>query len=250
MERLRQAHAGEYVLLPTLSTFYLVFDVTRAPFHDRRVRRAFAHALDRDLLVGLTLAGCYFPASGGIVPPGMPGHSAGIALPYDPERARELLTEAGYPGGQGFPSVRMLTWPRYEGSSQDLQAQWREELGVEIPFGTLEWAQYLDRVYSDPPRLFWKSWIADYPDPDSFLRVAVRQHGAWSNETYDELVEKARRVTDQAERMKLYRQADRILVEEVPILPLSYERIPFLVKPWVRRFADWTAWKDMVIDPH
>jgi dipeptide transport system substrate-binding protein len=81
--------------------------------------------------------------------------------------------------------------------------------------------------------------------------VGLRVHSAWRNETYDGLVERARRLTDQAERMRLYQQADRILVEEVPILPLSYERIPLLVKPWVRRFTDWTAWwKDVVIEPH
>jgi ABC-type oligopeptide transport system substrate-binding subunit/class 3 adenylate cyclase/tetratricopeptide (TPR) repeat protein len=250
MDPVRQAHTGEYVLLPSLGTFYLVFDVTRVPFDDRRVRQAFALALDRDLLVGATLPGCYFPASGGFVPPGMPGHSSGIGLPYDPQRARQLLAEAGYPGGQGFPAVCVLTWPRYKAPSEDLQAQWRDTLGVEIRSRALEWAQYLGKVYSDPPPLFWMGWTADYPDPDSFLRVGLRVHSAWRSEIFDELVERARRVTDQAERMRLYRQADQILVQEAPILPLTYERIPFLVKPWVRRLADFTAWKDVVIEAH
>jgi oligopeptide transport system substrate-binding protein len=250
MDRVRQAHAGEWVLLPSLGTFFLVFDVTRAPFHDRRVRQAFAHALDRDLLVAVTLGGCYSPATGGIVPPGLPGHSAGIALRFDPERAQQLLAEAGYPGGEGFPAVHMLTWPRLERHTEHVQAQWRDNLGVEIPFGALEWAQYIEKVQNDPPQLCWMGWIADYPDPDSFLRVALGLHSAWRNETYDGLVEQARRVTDQAKRMNLYREADRILVEEVPIVPLSYERLPLLVKPWVRRFAGWMAWKDVIIEPH
>jgi ABC-type oligopeptide transport system substrate-binding subunit len=251
MGRVQQIHAGEYVLLPARATFYLVFDVTQAPFDDLRVRQALAHALNRDTMVGTALPGCYFPASGGFVPPGIPGHSSGIGLPHDPERARRLLAEAGYPGGEGFPAVRMLTYPRSGVQPTDLQAQWREELGVEIPADVLEWAQLVEKIRSDRPCLFYVGWTADYPDPDSFLRVGVRVHSAWRNETYDGLVERARRLTDQAERMRLYQLADRILVEEVPILPLSYERIPLLVKPWVRRFTDWTAWwKDVVIEPH
>ena len=93
-------------------------------------------------------------------------------------------------------------------------------------------------------------WICDYPDPDSFLRVGLRLHSKWRDETYDQLVERARRPTDQTERVRLYHKADRILVQEVPILPLSYERIPMLVKPWIGRYGEGRDWKDVVIEPH
>ncbi|NIU61783.1 MAG: peptide ABC transporter substrate-binding protein, partial [Pseudomonas stutzeri] len=97
---------------------------------DLRVRRAFSLATDRETFANVFLGGLAFPATGGFIPPGMPGHSAGIGLPYDPEGARRLLAEAGYPGGRGFPAVETLS---SRGSNEEggLPAQWRENLGVE-----------------------------------------------------------------------------------------------------------------------
>jgi ABC-type transport system substrate-binding protein len=188
----------------------------------------------------------------------MPGHSAGIGLPYDPEGARQLLAAAGYRkgGGRGFPVVESLTVPGPVGHQirEYLQAQWRENLGLEIPWQTMEWATYLDRVRREPPHMIGIGWVCDYPDPDSYLRVALRLHTKWRNETYDELVEEARRVTDQEERMKLYQKADRILVEEAPIMLVAYGRGHLLVKPWMSKFptsaTSWWFWKDAIIEPH
>jgi len=251
----RQRHAGEYVSLPWLATTYVGFDVSRPPFYDPRVRRAFVLALDREMLADVAMKGDVFPAMGGFVPPGMPGHSAGIALPYDPERARELLAEAGYPGGRGFPAVDLLALYGTEPAVEYLQAQWRENLGIEIIWEIIEWAMSLDRLDREPPHVLLMGWMADYPDPDNFLRVcATQRYIWWRNETYDKLVEEARRATDQEERMRLYQQADRILVEEAAIVPLTYRRYHLLVKPWVKKFPTspmkvW-FWKDVIIEPH
>jgi ABC-type oligopeptide transport system substrate-binding subunit len=103
--------------------------------------------------------------------------------------------------------------------------------------------------------MFHTGWIADYPDPDSFLRTSlVRLQTRWRNEAYDRLVEEARRVMDQEERMKLYGQADRILVEEAAIIPLNYGRLQLLVKPWLTNFLMSAnrarSWKDFIIEPH
>jgi oligopeptide transport system substrate-binding protein len=256
MDRARQRHAGEYVSGPTLDTGYSAFDVTRPPFDDVRVRLAFVLATDRETLADMVMRGYAFPATGGFVPPGMPGHSEGIGLPYDPERARQLLAEAGYPGGRGFPDVEALlpSRPGARDTAEYLHAQWRENLGLDIPWEAMEWATYLDRLGKAPPHLFGMGWICDYPDPDSFLRVAIRLHTRWRNETHDELVEEARQITDQEERMKLYQEADRILVEEAPILPLTYGRDHMLVKPWVRKghpspIGTWPC-RDAIIEAH
>ncbi len=255
MDRARQRQAGEYVSTPWLTTFYVGFDVSRPPFSDPRVRRAFVLATDREALADVVMKGSAFPATGGFVPPGMPGHSAGIGLPYDPEQGQKLLAEAGYPDGYGFPVVDALASRKFEPWCEYLRVQWQENLGVEITWETMEAGMLLDRLDREPSHISLGGWLADYPDPDNFLRASsVRRHTRWQNEAYDRLVEEARRVTDQGERMKLYRQADRILVEEAPIMPLIYGRLNMLVKPWVRKYptsalTGW-FWKDVVIEPH
>jgi oligopeptide transport system substrate-binding protein len=255
MDRVRQRQAGEYVSVPWLLTWYVGFDVSRPPFDDVRVRRAFALATDRETLADVVLRGYVSPATGGYVPPGMPGHSPGIGLPYDPEQAQHLLAEAGYPGGCSLPTVDSLVPYGRESLSEYLQAQWREDLGVETTWEAMEWAKYLDGLEREPPHIFLCGWLADYPDPDSFLRAnPVRRWTRWQNGAYDRLVEEARQVTDQGKRMKLYGQADRILVEEAAIVPLTYERLHLLVQPWVRRYPTsaikYWFWKDVIIEPH
>lgn len=260
-DRVRQRHAGEYVSPPALFTAYVGFDVSRPPFDDVRVRRAFVLATDRETLADVVMRGRVSPARGGFVPPGMPGHSAGTGLPYNPDRARQLLAEAGYlrEGGRGFPPVDWLTpsAPSVREIDEYLSAQWRENLGIDITWEALDWTRHVDRLQKKPPHLFDAAWSAGYPDPNSFLGVSsFQRYTRWQNEAYDRLVEKAGRVMDQRDRMKLYRQADRILVEDAAIMPLFYWRAHLLVKPWVIKLPTPVVgdplplWKDVIIEPH
>jgi ABC-type oligopeptide transport system substrate-binding subunit len=257
IERARQRYAGEYVTKPILGTGYVRFDASRPPFDDVRVRRAFTLAIDKETLADVIRKGCVFPATGGFVPPGMPGHSAGIGLPYDPERARQLLAEAGYPGGRGFPVVDALMpqLPVTPETGEYMRMQWRENLGIEILWRAAEVAVFLDRARKEPPHVLLNAEEADFPDPDTFLSVDfLWEVSGWRNEAYEGLVEQARRAIDQEERMKLYGQADRILVEEASLMPLVYWRSHLLVKPWVTRYPmsaiKDSFWKDVVIEPH
>jgi len=256
LDDVRQRHAGEYVSAPELGSYFLTFDVSRPPFSDSRVRRAFVLASNREAMMAEDFRGQLFPATGGFIPPGMPGHSAGIGLPYDPDQARRLAAEAGYPNGHGFPTINLLvsSGPLAPLLCRNLQAQWRENLGVEITWETLEWGEYLDRLDREPPHLFNMGWVADYPDPDNFLRVGIRLYVQWQNETYQRLVEEASRVMDQVKRMRLYREADRILVEEAVIMPLAYGRKHLLVQRWVTKYPISTVrgvlWKDVIIELH
>ncbi len=257
MDRARQRYAGEYISVPWLVTLYVVFDVSRPPFDDVRVRRAFVLATDRETLADVAMRGYYFPATGGFIPPGMPGHSPRIGLRYDPDQARQLLVEAGYPGGCGFPSIASLTsrGSNWVIASEYLQRQWRENLGIEVTWEKMEWPLFLETVDKELPPMFFYGWAADYPDPDSFLRLSpLLRHTRWRNKAYEKLVEEARGVMNQGERMKMYEQADRILVEEAAILPLVHMRWHLLVKPWVRKLPTSAIkrwfWKDVVIAPH
>lgn len=253
----RQRHAGEYAVVPQLRTNYLGFDVSRPPFDDVRVRRAIILATDRETFADAVLGGHPFPATGGFVPPGMPGHSAGIGLPYDALQARQLLAEAGYPDGRGFPTVGVLAplYPITHMFKDYIVAQWRENLGVNILWEEVDLATYLDRIDIASPRMYQAFHTADYPDPDNFLRASrFRTRSRWQNKAYDELVEQARYVTDQEGRMELYQRADSILIQEAPIMPCLYTRRHLLVKPWVRAYpisplAE-PQWKDVIIEPH
>ena len=241
VERARAAHGRELVFTPHPSTYYLMFRADWTPFNDVRVRRAFVHAVDREALVREASEGQYLPATGGFVPPGMPGHSPDIGLAYDPERARSLLAQAGYAGGQGFPQV---TWLYSGGLAGEpvvpfLRRTWRKNLGLNLEARSLEWRAFMERHERDPAHLTLIAWSAPYPDPDAFLRVLFHSmQGAndprWHNARFDGLVEEAARVADQTRRIELYKESDRILVaEEAVIMPLGYAQGRILVKPWV-----------------
>ncbi len=253
----RQRFAGDYVSGPWMSTNFLGFDVSRPPFNDRRVRRAFALGTDRETLADVILRGYAFPATGGFVPPEIPGHSPDISLPYDPETARRVLADAGYPGGRGFPVIECLTRddPGHDFAGDFLQAQWLETLGIKINWQQIKWANFYDLMIEEAPHLWMVSWYGDYPDPDNILRIPWwLSFGGWENHTYIKLVEGARRVMDQEERMRMYREADKILVEEAVLLPLWYGRFHMLVKPWVKKLftspLKWWSWKDIIIEDH
>jgi oligopeptide transport system substrate-binding protein len=253
-DRLRLQHAGEYVAVPQLHTHYIGFDVSRPPFGDIRVRHAFVLAVDRERLADVVMSGYVSPATGGFLPPGMPGHASGTGLPFDPDRARLLLAEAGYPAGHGFPAVQLLTFRPAAPEGQYMQAQWEENLGVQIGWRRLSIEAFLSTVEKEPPHLFLSGNLADYPDPDDFLRASPHtRRTRWHNEIYSRLVEHARRITDQVQRIGMYKEADRILVQEAAIMPLIYGRLNLLIKPWVESYPtsaikQW-FWKDVVLTP-
>jgi ABC-type oligopeptide transport system substrate-binding subunit len=258
-DRARRGHDNEIVSAPILRTRNVSFFASGPPLDDIRVRQALVLATDQETLADVIMGGYDFPATGGVVPPGMPGHSPGIGLLYDPERARQLLAEAGYAGGRGFPPVEAFTWvPGSETISKHLQAQWRESLGVEIPWQMVDLVAHERERRAgrrEQPHLWLTGWLADYPDPDNFLRVAIHDlRHRWGSMAYERLVEEARRVGDQAERMVLYRHADRMLIEEAVVMPLTYGRSSLLVKPWVTRYPLGPMgdrhWKDVILEPH
>ena len=257
--RARAAHGDELVFIPRPNTLYLAFRSDKPPFDDVRVRRAFVHAVDREALLKEAFYDERLPATGGFVPPGMPGHSPGIGLAFDPERARCLLAQAGYPGGQGFLKVSWLHASRRRGERviPFLQSSWRQNLGLDLESRSLEWGTFLERLASDPAHLTVVGWGADFPDPDGMLRVTFHSKEGpndprWHSTRFDALVEEAGRVTDHARRMKLYQEADRILVaEEVVVMPLAYGRERILVKPWIESPQSLTVslpLKDVVVE--
>ncbi len=259
MERTRQQHSGEYFSLPHLALCYMGFDLSRPPFNDERVRQAFVMAIDRESLANVILKGYGAPATGGIIPPGMSGHSPGISLPYDPERARQLLFEAGYPWGEGIRSLDALTC--FDQTAvlpmtiiEYLQAQWNDILKIKTIWETVPLKAYLERIYGEnQPSVFFAVWRYDIPDPDNFLSWC-RYMTAGKLEDYVRVMDQAHKTSNPEEKIELFRQADQILVTSAAFTPLWYRRIHLLVKPWVRNFPNsalkFWFWKDVVIDAH
>jgi ABC-type oligopeptide transport system substrate-binding subunit len=186
----------------------------------------------------------------------MPGHSDVISLPYNPAEARRLLAEAGYPDGHAFPSIDWVMISYLTPVASYLEAQWQTNLGIQLFWKRAEtWGTFAKGAPEQRPTLLLGGWVADYPDPDNFLKVAVRQYlPEWRHEAYEALIEQATRLTDQRERIELYRQADRILTEEAIIAPLLYGCWPMLVKPWVKQYTlsptRKAFWKDVIVERH
>jgi ABC-type oligopeptide transport system substrate-binding subunit len=249
MNRLRRQHSGDYISAPHQIVLYLVFNTVRAPFDDPRIRRAFMMATTEQTVTAV------IPAKGGLIPPGMPGHSPGIGVPHDPVGAQELIAQAGFPGGSGFPLVEILIWPGAEFHMEGLRLNWREYLGVEVAYKEIPFIDIPERAKSESCHMALQGWNADYPDPDNFLRVGYRKEiSGWDGIGFDGLVARARRMLDQTQRVKLYQEADWMLIEEAVVLPLFYGITHLLVKPWVKRFpiSPMGTWflKDVFIEPH
>lgn len=257
LARFVQRNMDDLLSITSLVTLTINYNFRHPPFTDVRVRRAFAHSVDRDSFVRISGWNSRLPATGGFVPPGMPGHTPDIGLPFDPVRARQLLAEAGFPDGKGFPAVT-LAWPKSWATDRHCRwfaEQWRAHLGVSVDWHLESFPEYVSYVRENQPALFILGWIADYPDPDNFLRVAWSVfQPSWQDEHYRQLVEEARRVTEQSRRLALYREADRMLIENAYIVPLAHTRYGFLLKPWVKQYPvlpnGTFFWKDVIIDPH
>jgi oligopeptide transport system substrate-binding protein len=215
-----------------LGTYFVRFNVTRKPFDDPRVRKAFALAIDKERIVKKITKGGERTSSH-LVPTGTQNYESPDGLGYDPALARKLLAEAGYPGGKGFPRFEYLfNAPAGSGGGKihesiaiELQQMWRDELGVQMELRQVEtqvfWGMQSRLDYS----LSRSSWIGDYNDANTFLGMFTTGDGnnetGWSNPQYDKLVSAANNETDLLKREKLFQQAETILVhDEVPIVPL------------------------------
>ncbi len=215
-----------------LSMHHIGFRADREPFSSELVRRAFAHAVDRSRL-GETFNLSRLAIRGGALPPAMPGHSARAGAEYDVELARRLLAEAGYPDGQGLPELEIVA-TRAHARLDALVEQWAA-IGARVRVregGKPICLEDLDEG-SD---LWLTGWTADFPDPEGMF-VGLYSHGTWPfyrDDALDELLDRARALQDQPERMRLYHEFDRVWVRErAALIPVAYGRAVQLHRPWV-----------------
>ncbi len=210
-----------------LGTYFYRYNVTRKPFADPRVRKAFALVIDKKRIVEKITKGGEKIASG-FTPPGIPGYEPPEGVGFDPELARRYLAEAGFPDGKGFPPFHFLfdtTSKLQEQIAIELQAMWQRELGLKADLRKLEWKTYLRAQGELDFDLCRSSWIGDYNDPNTFLDMFMSNNGnnrtGWRSPQYDQLLREANAQLDPAARFRILQNAETLLVrEEVPIVPL------------------------------
>jgi class 3 adenylate cyclase/ABC-type oligopeptide transport system substrate-binding subunit len=225
----------------SFGTHYVGFRSTEHPFCNELVRKAFGQALDRAKLLPPT-ALARAAVRGGVIPLAMPGHSHRVAAEFDLEAARQLLADAGYPGGQGLPVLefRVPTWLEPDRFVE----QWAQ-LGARVNAERMRMHEHA----CDPEdaHLWVSGWWADYPDPDGFFRGLVRGRSSVSiDDDVSELVAEARSLRDQGARMQMYHDIDRKLVAERALLqPLFYTRGMMIRRPRIEN-----VWANPMTGPH
>ena len=204
------------------ATYYLTMDTYNPPFDNLKVRQAFSHAIDRNAVCASALQGFATPAYS-MLPPGFPAEATEALKPvqrYDPERGRQLLAEAGYPGGKGFPRVEMWirrdVQPVHE-AGEAIHAMIKQNLGIELVVRNIEVKVFMDAINSHQLPLGLVRFGADFIDPSSLMNLWLSSgRHAWKHDRFNRLVVQAGGIVgDYRKRMDVYRQAERILVEEV-----------------------------------
>lgn len=229
-------HSGKLFAL-----YYFGFNTDVPPFNNPKVRQAFAYALDRSYYPRLLQSGQQPTTS--LIPPGMLGYNDTLGLPYNPEKAKQLLTEAGYPDGKGFPTVELSYRTLYDIQKESEIAQylWRKNLNVNVRLRNMEWKVFLKKLddKSEPIQIYRLSWYADFPDPDTFMSLFTKTNGnnhtRWGSTEYDQWVSEAVVTLSPEKRKALYDQAQRVLLEDsAAIIPVYVAEKGYLLRPTVK----------------
>lgn len=234
---------------PFLDTYFFRINVTRPVLNVRQVRQALNLAIDREAIVQKITRGGQQPAFS-FTPPGTAGYVPPEVVRSDPEAARALLAEAGYPEGRGLPVFDLLvnSSGNHRVIGEAVQEMWRRELGVQVNLVNMEQRSLLAARRTLDYEIMRSDWVGDYLDPTTFLDVFAgasgNNHTGWNSADYDALLYTAARTPDRAQRYTLLQRAERILLEAAPILPVYYYTTVRLVHPAVR------GWYPNLLDHH
>jgi peptide/nickel transport system substrate-binding protein/oligopeptide transport system substrate-binding protein len=229
-----------------LALNYYILPSNVHPYNDPRVRRAINYALDKRSLLDASPFTSGTPAATGIVPPGIPGFLP-MEAPYlhSVEQSKRLLAEAGYPEGEGLPPLEVIVFGRDPLSEARQKCLDSCMSGINLkvkPFKVRRVLSLEDPAIRERPILVYNGWVADFPDPDNFLRVLFHSNSPMNRSGYrnpevDRLLDLAWSETSYKERNDIYRRIEKMILHDSPIIPLDYDRSRFLVRPNVRGFT-------------
>lgn len=229
---------------PSLATYFYRFNVTKKPFDNAKVRKALSLVIDRKTLIDKVIKGGQTPALA-FVPGGIPDAEAGkgfrqVGGDYykdnDLTEAKKLLADAGYPDGKDFPEVTLLynTSSGHQKIAEAIQDMWKQNLGITVKLRQEEWKVYLNSQEKLQYDISRAGWVGDYIDPMTFMDMFVtggdQNQTGWGNKEYDSLIDTAKKSGDQKVRMEALHKAEKILTDEMPIMPIY-----FYVDTWVQK---------------
>ena len=255
----RKSNSTELKIAPYLGTYFYRLNIKTPQLQDRRVRRALGMAIDREKLVENITKGGQIPAYT-MTPPGTMGYYPKSTLAFDPEGAKNLLSEAGYPNGEGFPAIEILynTNEGHRKIAVALQEMWKEYLNIDIKLLNQEWKVYLATESAGDYQISRGGWIGDYVDPNNFLDMFLCGGGnnrtGWCNEEYDRLIlEVAPSQSSHEERLAVFQQAETMLLDDMPIIPVytytSLKLVDSSVENLDGNIMNQAMYKDIYLSP-
>lgn len=245
---------------PELATEFYRCNVTRAPLDNPKVRNALALAVDRKALVEQVIRNGHLPATALVPPRTHPDYPPLDRLSFDPDKARQLLAEAGFPGGKGFRKIEILTnsSPSARTVAEFFQESWKKHLGIQVSILQQEWQVYLDSQRNLKYDISRAGWVGDYIDPFTFVGCFLSDSGnnntGWKNARYDELLLASSRELDLAKRLQFMRDAENLLLDEMPIIPIFWRMNSHLIRPevinWQLSVSSHRCYKAIKLGPY
>ena len=219
------------------------FNTRLWPLSDKRVRQAIAYAIDRERVVKEAVRGRFVRAEG-ITPPGILGYNPSVrGYTYDPERAKELLTQAGFPEGKGLPILEFWTASQSVAARTELMIvkENLSNIGIRIKIRYAPWPDFEKRFVSRKAPIYRHAFHLEFPDPEAIYGVLIDSKGVYNytfykNPIVDSLLEKGRREMDVLKRVKVYREVEKIVLEDAPLIPILFYTFEQALQPRVRGF--------------
>lgn len=235
----RERPDSPYVQAAYLGTYYYLVNTERPPVDNVLVRRALSYALDRDTLTRTVLQDTAIPAYS-ITPPDTLGYNPPQLFDYDPAKARELLAEAGYPNGEGWPGLEIIynTQEAHRKIAVAVQQMWKRELNIDITISNQEWKVYLNSVSQREFQVARRGWIGDYVDANNFLDLFITDGGnnntGYASDEFDDIIlNLAPKAKTRDERYGLFYKAETMMMNEMPIIPIYTYTSKHLIHPSV-----------------
>ena len=257
----------DFQLGSTMGTYYISFQTQKEPFNNPDVRKALSLAIDRDYVANTVMQGIYAPATN-FVGPGISDVENGSSFEEvtrknnggdffnvgdhdaDIAKAKELLAKAGYPDGQGFPTIEYMTNDQlfHKPLAEYLQSCWKEALGVNLDIKIVEWATFTPTRRAGDFQIARNGWLYDYDDPSNMLNLfkstSGNNDGKYNSPDYDKKIDEANSTPDVAKHYALLHEAENMILEDSAVAPIAYYSQPWLQDPklkgtWYSPYGYW-----------